>query len=180
MLHFIRSYIIQFLINRELKTFSRTKKVVNLEQANSIGIIFALESEEEYHYINALVSRLIQSGKEVKIIGFLPGTVIPNYYLAKLKMDIFTKKDLNLLGISKKPFVDRFIREEFDLLIDLTTKEYLALDYIAGCSHANFKTGRYSEKMADVFDFLIKKPGEMENRKFIETVVNYLRTINTK
>ncbi|MBE0639059.1 MAG: hypothetical protein IH598_11115 [Bacteroidales bacterium] len=180
MLHFIRSYIIRFLIQRELKTFTRTKKVVNLAQASSIGIIFSLESEEEYQYINSISSKLIQAGKDVKIIGFIPDKVIPNYYLAKLKMDIFTKKELNFLGICKKPIVERFINEEFDLLVDLSPVDYLSLDYISGCSHANFKTGRFRENMIDVFDFMIKKPEEMSNKTFFETVVNYLRTINTK
>lgn len=180
MLRKIRSYIVQLLIKRHLLTFTRTKNVVNLSSANTIGIIFVLENEDDYKFINKFISQLTNLGKEVKIIGFIPNKVIPNFYVATLKMDIITKKDLNLLGISKKSFVEIFIQESFDLLIDLSVKDYLALDYIAGCSHASFKTGRYREGMVSVFDFLISKPEEMENRKFLETVINYLSTINTK
>jgi hypothetical protein len=179
MLHFLRSYIIHFLINRELKTLNRSKQVVNLFNARSIGIIYALESETIYHAVNALVSQLTKAGAEVKIIGYIPAKVIPNYYLATLKMDILTKKDISLPGIPKKSFVEKFIQEEFDLLIDLSATGYLSLDYIAGCSHANFKAGRYREKMVNVFDFMIKKPEEMEQQKFFETMITYLRTINT-
>lgn len=180
MLHFLRSYIIHFFINRELKTLNRTKQVVNLSHAKSIGIIYALESETIYHAVNALASQITKAGGEVKIIGFLPDKLIPNYYLARLKMDIFTKKDINLLGIPRKPFVEEFIQEEFDLLIDLSAIDYLSLNYIAGCSHANFKAGRYSDKMVSIFDFMIKKPEDMDQEKFLQTMITYLQTINTK
>lgn len=180
MLHFLRSYFIHHLINRELTTLNRTKRVVNLSNAKSIGIIYALESETMYHAVNTLASQLTKAGIELKIIGFVPEKIIPNYYLPKLKMDIFTTRDINLLGIPKKPFIKDFITEEFDLLIDLSATDFLSLDYIAGCSHANFKAGRYREKMVSIFDFMIKKPEDMEQKVFLETMITYLQTINTK
>ncbi len=180
MFHFIRSYIIHFLINRELKTLHRSKQVVNLTNAKSIGIVYSLESETIYHAMNALALQLTKAGAEVKIIGFLSEKIIPNYYLPKLKMDIFTTRDINLLGIPKKPFIKDFINEEFDLLIDLSATDFLSLDYIAGCSHANFKAGRYSDKMVSIFDFMVKKPDDMDAEMFLETMITYLRTINTK
>ena len=179
MIQYIRSYIVHYLIRRALASLTRTKRVVNLAEASTIGILFSLTDEQDYHYINSIVNQLIASGKEVKTIGFLPQKQIPNYYIAKLKMDIITPKDVNWLGISKKPFVESFIQEEFDLLIDLNAGDCLALDYISGLSHANFKTGRYSEKMIQVFDFMIKRSEGMESKRFSETVIGYLRTINT-
>ncbi|HPE34036.1 MAG TPA: hypothetical protein PLI65_04490 [Bacteroidales bacterium] len=180
MLRFIRSYIIQILIKKEMRKVVRTKKVVNLSQAQSIGIIIAIDNEATYQYINRIVSSLIQDNKEVKIIAFFPLKMLPNYYITKLKMDAFLPKDVNLLGLARPAFVENFIKQEFDLLIDLTTSDFHSLNYIAGCSHANFKVGRYRENMIHVFDFMIKKPSKMSNNKFCDTVFSYLRTINSR
>lgn len=180
MIKYIRSYIVHYLIRRSLATLSRSKKVVNLTNASTIGILFSMLDEQDYLYVNSVVNQLIANGKDVRIIAFLPQKQIPNYYIAKLKMDLITLKDLNFLGICKKPFCESFIQEEFDLLIDLSSDDYLPLNYISGLSHASFKAGRYSEKMIEVYDFMVKKPEDMENKRFSETVIGYLQTINTK
>lgn len=179
MIKYIRSYIVHYLIRRALVSLSRSKKVVNLSDASTIGILFSMIEEQEYLYVNSIVNQLIAKGKEVRIIGYLPHKQIPNYYLAKLKMDIITLKDLNLIGICKSPFVESFIQEEFDLLIDLSADDYLPLNYISGLSHASFKAGRYSEKMIEAYDFMVKKPEGMEGKRFSETIIGYLQTINT-
>ena len=180
MINYLRNFIVHLKIQREQRNLFRTKKVVNLTEASTIGILFLMESEEDYDYINSLVLQLNTKGKAVSIIAYLPMKQIPNYYLAKLKMDILTSKDLNLLGICKKPFVESFIQKDFDLLIDLSAGDILPLNYISGYSHANFKTGCFTQKMVEVFDFMIKNTDGMESREFAETMVSYLRTINSK
>jgi hypothetical protein len=175
----IKSYVIHFLINREMKLHQRSKRVVNLKSAESIGILFAMENEDDYKFINRLVHLPEIAGRRFKVIGYVPEKTVPNYYMAKLKMDLITKSDLNIFDIPNKVFVDEFIQEKFDLMIYMSAGDYLPLDYIAGRSHANFKAGRYREKMIKVFDFMIKRPEGMESSAFSQTVVDYLKIINT-
>lgn len=111
MINYLRNFIVHLKIQREQRNLFRTKKVVNLTEASTIGILFLMESEEDYDYINSFVLQLNTKGKAVSIIAYLPMKQIPNYYLAKLKMDIITSKDLNLLGICKKPFVEVLFRK---------------------------------------------------------------------
>jgi hypothetical protein len=175
----LKSYVIHFLINREMRLHQRSKRVVNLNSAGSIGVLFAMENEDDYKFINRFVHLPEIANRRFRVIGYVPEKTVPNYYMAKLKMDLITKSDLNIFDIPNKVFVDEFIQEKFDLMIYMSAGDYLPLDYIAGRSHANFKAGRYREKMIKVFDFMIKRPEGMESSAFSQTVVDYLKIINT-
>lgn len=123
---------------------------------------------------------LTGQGKQVRVLGFVPKKQIPNYYVSSLKADVFTRKDINLLGICTKPAVKDFISETFDLLLDMTIMDHPVVDYVSGCSRAIFKAGRMRDKMIDTFDFMIKKPVQMESPEFARTMIHYLQTINTQ
>lgn len=178
MLQKIKSYIIHYLISREMKLHKRTRQVVSPAKASSIGIIFAMESEDDYRFINNLIHQPAFANKNFKVIGYLPDKEVPNFYMTKLKVDIFTKRDINFFGLPVKPVIEEFILSKFDLLIEFSSNDYLPLDYIAGRSHAHFKAGRHREPMIKVFDFLVKKSDGMQNAVFYKTLMDYLQTIN--
>lgn len=178
MLQRIKSYIIHYLISREMKHHQRTRQVVSPAKASSIGIIFAMESENDYQFVNTLIHQPALANKNFKVIGYVPGKEVPNFYMAKLKVDIFTQKDINFFGVPRKPVVEEFIVSKFDLLIEFSGNDYLPLEYIAGRSHANFKAGRQREQMIRVFDLLVKKNDGMQNTAFYKTLMDYLQTIN--
>ena len=77
--------------------------------------------------------------------------------MAKLKIDVFTKKHLNLFGIPKGSFVKEFITNDFDILLDLNTSKYYPLIFLAGASRARFKVGMYEKELVKIFDFMIYK-----------------------
>ncbi len=174
----IKSYIIHYLIGREMKQHQRTRRVVSPEKAVSIGVVFAMESEDDYQFINKLVHQPAFANRDFKVIGYVPEKDIPNFYMAKLKMDIFTKRDINIFDIPRKPVIEEFILSKFDLLIEFSGNNHLPLDYIAGRSHAHFKAGRHRENMVKVFDFMVKKNDDMLNSAFYKTLMDYLQTIN--
>ncbi len=175
----IKSYFIHFLINREMKLQKRTKRVVNLAKAKSLGIVFAMETEDDYLFISRFINQPEIDNQKVKVIGYLPEKTIPNYYIPKLKMDLITKKEINFFEKPKRAIVEDFIKKKFDLLVVFSANDHLPIDYIAGRSHANFKAGYYKDEMVKVFDLMIKKNERMNKYTFYQTIINYLNDINS-
>ena len=52
-------------------------------------------------------------------MGFVDKKQLPNGQFAQYGLDFFTRKDLDFRLIPKDPIVDNFIREPFDILINL-------------------------------------------------------------
>ncbi len=180
MLQYIRRWILHFLINREIRRNIRVKKHVDFKDVRSVGVLFLLESEGKFNQLDKLIKELIARGKDVKMIGFFPEKIIPNFFIQKLKIDIFTKKDTNLLGFPKSEVVREFIEHDFDLLIDLTVDDILPIEYISGMSRAGFKAGRYRDEMVKVFDLMISKPQDMSFEAYINSMIGYISILNTK
>jgi len=179
MLQYIRRWILHFYIDREQKLNERVKKHVDFKKARNIGVLFLLEDEQKFKQLDSLVKKLAVDGKDVRMLGVFNEKVLPNFFLQKLKIDIFTKKDINFLGFPKSDVVKEFIEKPFDLLLDFTEDEILTMDYILGMSRAGFKAGRYREEMVKVLDLMIKKPADMDFDDFIKTTIDYISMFNT-
>lgn len=180
MLEYIRRWILHYLINREIRKETRVKRHVDFKDIRSVGVLFLLGDENEFKQLDKLIKKLIDQGKDVKMVGFFPEKIIPYFFIQKLKIDIFTKKDTNLLGFPKSEAVKEFIEQDFDILIDLTVDDILSIDYISGMSRAGFKAGRYRDEMMKVFDLMIRKPQDMSFEAYINSMIGYISILNTK
>lgn len=175
----LRIRIIHYFINRELKYNGREKLPINITRAKSVGILFSLENEKYYELISKFIEDLSSQKKLVHAVGFVPSKHIPAYFIARLKIDIITPKDLNFFGVPVSVVIKDFISKKFDILIDLTLIDYLPIEYIASVSHAGFKAGRYREEMVKHFDFLVAKNEDMNESAYLKYFLDYLTKINT-
>ncbi len=169
-----------FYIDREGRLDQRVKKHVDFNKVRTVGVLFLLEDEPKFKQLDRVVKKLGNQGKDVKMIGLFEDKIIPNFFIQKLKIDIFTKKEINLLGFPKGEKAREFIEQEFDLLLDFTEDDILPVDYILGLSKAGFKAGRYRNDMVKVLDLMIKKPDDMNFDAFINSVIDYISIFNTK
>lgn len=180
MLQYIRRKILHFYIDRESKLNKRVKKHVDFKEVRTIGVLFLLEDEPKFKQLDRVAKSLTNQGKDVKMIGFFGEKIIPNFFFQKLKIDIFTKKEVNLLGYPGGEKVKEFIEQPFDLLLDFTENDILPMEYILGQSRAGFKAGRYRDDMVKVMDLMIKKPDDMDFDAFINSIIDYISIFNTK
>ena len=71
-----------------------------------------------------------------------------------LHFDFFSNEELNWYGKPQGMVIDNFLKEDFDILIDLTLTKFYPLTYLAVASPSKFKVGR-TRTDVDVFDFKI-------------------------
>ncbi len=174
----IRKALTDYFIYAETKKAKRERKVINLNDAQNVGILFYLDDEKKYRTVEKLINSLDEQKKKVKAIGYVPSKRYPNYYMAKLKIDVITKKNLNLYGIPKGGFVKEFINSDFDILLDINTGKYYPLIFLAGASRAKFKVGMYDKELVKIFDFMIYKKEDMSFDDFTDSMLYYLTVIN--
>jgi hypothetical protein len=73
-----------------------------------------------------------------------------------------------------------FIKNRFDILIDINFSSELPLSYLTSLSAAGFKVGLFnSYQGASTFDLMmeLKKPVQIEN--YLNEIVHYLEMINS-
>jgi hypothetical protein len=163
---------------RELSRQHRVKKNCSLKSARSIGLLYYLADEATYHTIEAFIQTLNDNKKKVRLICYTESKTIPHYFIPKLAQDVVTIKDLNWFRKPAKGFVQEFIAEEFDLLLDLSLNYYFPLHYISALSSASLKVGRFDEAHSDHYDLMIHTSDETNLDEFISQIDHYLIMLN--
>ncbi len=159
---------------------NRIKKPVNLSNANNIGIIYLLSSEEEYNRVSSFTKNLQEKGKKVQLIGLYHYNRIPVFYIPKLSYDLLLPKEIDLFFRPVAPFVKQFINEEFDMLIDLSNPENFTLHYIAVLSKAHFKIGRKIDDRPLPYDLMIDIGEDVPSQELIDQIIHYTADLDFK
>ncbi|MDD3877020.1 MAG: hypothetical protein PHT69_10390 [Bacteroidales bacterium] len=167
-----------FFLKQELKKFSRKKKPMSFDQIKTVGILYVVPSEKDFHYINDFVKYLQQNNKTVKALGYTNTPYIPHYCFPKLTYDYFSSKEINWYGKPKSKFAEDFMKSDFDLLIDLSTKPIFTINYISYLSSAYFKTGILNDNNVQHFDLMLDIKEDTDLNDFIHHIQHYLININ--
>lgn len=129
---------------------------MSLNAAKYIGILYQIEEEKSYVLLSEYVDKLLASGKILRIVGYHKNKYVPHYCIPKLKYDFFCQKEQNWIGIPNAPFVEEFVNEPFDILIDLSIKPQFPLQYILAKSVAPYKVGGSDDDKKQFLDLMIE------------------------
>ncbi len=173
----IRVYFGQRYLTAESFKLIRNKKPVNLSNASTIGIIYHLQSEDDYNMVSVFTRQLQEQGKKVWVIGLYDSKRIPAYYIPKLSYDLILPKDIDFIFRPKGKFVTEFIDTEFSMLIDLSSPDNFTLSYIATLSKANFKLGRTIDDRTLPYDIMIDTPAEIDYQELINQIIYYFNNL---
>jgi hypothetical protein len=174
----IRQGIGHYFYRKDVAKVRRNRKIQNLNNAKTIGLIYDASDEKLHNVVCDFVKYFQENMKIVKAIGYVSYSRLPHYCFPKLSFDYFTRKDLNWYFKPTPQRVQDFINEEYDIVIDLTMKDNFALQYIAGLSHGKFKVGRYSNKYSGIYDFMLDVDENITLEKFIKESIHYLSILN--
>ncbi len=154
----IKRYFYQRHLNSELGKTRHQHTSISLDESKTIGILFDATESKQSDAVLKYASKLKKQGKKVQLLGFI-------HDKNEIETDFpsFNLKDTTLSYIPKGERVEQFIKEPFDLLINLFFEENLALEYISTLSKARFRIGRFVEHL-HCFDLMInslKKEGNI-------------------
>ncbi len=161
------------------KKQKRQVYVSNIEEAESIGIIFNATHTVNYEIIKGLVKELHSRDISVTALGFVDSDNLIDHYLIRKGFDFFTHKNLNWYCRPVGNKISEFIHQEFDILINLSLEKFLPLDFIILESRAKFKVGKMFENQS-AMDMMIDTSKEIENIKTLNKEIREERSENGK
>ena len=176
----IRQKFSSYLFFKESTSLPRTAEVTSFENARSVGIIYDSTTESNYDLVKQLVKDFRDEHKDVQSLGFIDLKEIPQNRFVKLGLDFFTRKELNWKLKPSGTAVENFARTEFDILICLNIGKCIPLKYIASQSKAKFKIGRYNERLAYLYDFMISVDDPTDLASFVSQLKHYLYKVKNE
>ncbi len=116
-----------------------SRKITNLETAQSVGILFDATDPKNRETIADFAAKLARLGKKTRLLGFVaqPEKKTPT----DLPFVHFNKKSVNWYGRPSGEKTEAFCKEKFDLLLCLFSGENRPLEWLAARSSARMKAG---------------------------------------
>ena len=176
----IETIISGFVLRQDYKKVKRIRKLININDALTIGLLFIVHKKSDYEKVSKFVEILQKQKKTIKALALVESKILEEQIMPKLTYDLFSEKNLNWY---KKPFgffIDDFIKKDFDILINLDDSDTYPIKYILAQSKAKLKIGIDDTESADYLDIMIKtKPGS-DIDFFMNEVIHYLTILKTK
>jgi len=167
----------KWVFQRELKTNKRTKEVCNLDNAQSIGILYDATSEEQLKMVKPFVSYFFDLKKDVKALGYVNSKQLSFHHTPKLQYDFFYQKDLNWYYKPQNYIIDNFVKKEYDILINLCDSSIIPIKYLVASSIAHFKIGIHEENY-EIYDLMISLKDDKSMEKLMHEIKHYINLIN--
>jgi hypothetical protein len=174
----IKQFIFEYLRKRMPE---RETRFPHLDQPLKIMLIYESDVLERNDAIKSIRQELLRKQMDVTMWGYVEKKEISTLILPQSR--ILGLDDYNLLGKPREHVLTDLQTEQYDLLIDLTTRPLLPLRYIALYTRADFKVGLNLGE--GIHDMLLSLPDlDTENAKpeaswLFQQIMGYLTTIKS-
>ncbi len=172
----IKCKIGHFNLKRRLKNRNRHVKTHNFKTAKSAGILFSSLDDVSYKAIKEFLVFLSQKDIKVIALGYAPSKKIPQQFLKRKGINFYCNNDLNWYYKPKNELINQFIDQEFDILFDLSIRDYFTVKYVGSLSKAAFKIGKQTENAYQDLVIDVNKNKSIEY--LIEQIKHYLNILN--
>lgn len=163
-----------YFLQKELSQHEIKHQSVDFDSAKSIGILFNATEMTNRQTILDFAKNLKNQGKKVKLLGFLAGKTKNENFV----FDHFNKTDLDWALRPKNDRVNDFIKNPFDILMNLSNQSHPTLEYITAFSHAKFRVGPFTEKLF-CYELMIEATKNNDLQSFLDQVSFFLMKMKT-
>lgn len=165
------------ILHSKMNKLQRKRGIFNFDNAKSAGIVFNASSQDSYDVANKFLKFLEEKKITVKSIGFVNSKEVRDFYRETVNTSFFSRKNINWYGKPKNENVEKFINNDFDILLDLSLTDEYPILYISALSKAKFKVGRLTGKV-EYLDFMIDISKNPDYYFLIEQIKHYLSILN--
>ena len=177
----IQESIGSWLLPIRTKWNDREPKVFSFENARTIGIVYNVENKDVHTQIADFANFLTQrhSGMQVSLLGFLDNPELEKCLTKVAHTEFFSEKDFSWSGRLQKGAALDFVKNRFDILLDISTETTYPVHYVQLSSVASYKVGRYIENDLR-YDLLIDTKEDNSIAYLITQINVYLSKIKIK
>lgn len=163
----MRTRVGEFVLRKQIRHLKRKVQSCNLDEANSIGVLFNATHSVSFDIVKNYVKELSLKHKNISVLGFVDSKQLIDHYLYRKGFEFFTRNELNWYNKPENDAVTAFLKEEFDVLINLNLDDIYPIKYILSLSKAKFKVGRLTDTH-NYHDLMIDIEGEKEAMKELQ------------
>jgi len=146
----LRRRLHQRQLNKLLATRPTRPQSISLEAAQHIGVLFNGTELGDREVVLQYLDRLRKAGKKVKALAFMDNRADNEGFSFKN----FNRKEVDFLYRPTSKDALEFAGTPFDILINLSSKSLLPLDYLAIISKARFRVGPLHQS-TNAYDLMI-------------------------
>lgn len=168
------------ILSNKIERVRRKIYYSNISQVKTIGIVWDASKTKDFSSLSKFHQKMHERNIEVKIIGYYPGKELPDQYTALRYLSCIRKNEINFFNIPVSTETDYFIKNRFDVLIDINFENIFPLNYITSLSVSSFKVGIFdTQRNSTSLDLMmeLKKPYQVEN--YLNEIIRYLEMINS-
>ena len=167
-------------ILKELLAQPREKRIENLEEIKTIGVICRLDDEQSWNILYHFARVMEGQGKSVSFMALLQKEQELNFVVTHQQTYICrTKTDFNFWGLPSHESMAPFTGKRYNLLIDTLGDDNFFSNYVALSTQADLKAtyAQQSEEPSAVFDLIIRGDGLIDLKDYFNNVIEYLSMI---
>lgn len=164
-------------IIRKLMALPRDKRIDNIRDIRTIGVICRLDKESVWNGLCHFAKTLEDEGKTVHLVAFQEEKRLPFTVTHQPTTILHLSHGLNLWGFPRRSRIAPFVSQRFDLLIDTVADPCQHSLYIALHTHASLKVAISAAEPCDAYDLFILTNNPMDTNTFLNNVIEYLGMI---
>ena len=142
----IRLKIGNSILRKKLEKTSRKVCYSNIDSVKKIGIVWDASDAGEFSVLSRFCQKMNERNIEVKILGYYPGKNLPDQYTAIRYFSCMKREEINFFHLPLSAESESFIKNKFDILLDINFKGLLPLKYVSSLSVAALKVGLFEEE----------------------------------
>ena len=174
----LRTRVGNYLLDKEVTKSKQERTILSMRDARSIGIVFNCENAEEMDLVVKYDNYLKELGKTVKAIGYISVKEPSVNVVWWPAQHYITRKEINWAYKPSEEYISSFVKEPFDMLIDMNITGRLPLMFVTASSKAKCKVGRYNEKYLRIYDVMIEADETKTLKYFLRNVDTYMEMLN--
>lgn len=180
LLRSLREKIGNYFLSKEVKQLKRQPQVLNIAEANTIGIIFNCHNETTLTLVNKYVKMLREEIGvfNLKILAYFDEKEFPTYLDENKLIQSFGHQNLNWQLLPNGEKVEDFLKNDFDILIDLSVKDILPIKAITARAKAKMKVGKQIDSKTNLLDLMVNVSDSESVPDLIEQITHFLKMIN--
>ena len=167
----------KLIFRKKFAKVDKPRDFIGFGKAKTIGIIYNATLEENIQLVQQFATWLHNSGKKVETLGYINLKKSEDILDKHKDLDFILKSDVNWYHKPKTFASSRFIKNKYDILINIYIEECLPLQYMSAFSDAKFRVGHYQENNLHCNDFLIDLKEKGNVTELIEQIKSYLNKI---
>ena len=179
MLDFIKK-IRRDKVIRDLMATPRYKKIDNIEEVRSIGVVCRLTDEQNWNLLHHFAKVMENRGKEVHFIAYLPKDEEIDFVITHQNTHICrAKTDFNMWGLPNDDALEPFTCRSYDLLIDTIGDDDFFSKYVMLSTTAGLRAGYLPTGTDDsgLLDLTIRGEGTLDLKYLFNNIIEYLGMI---